>query len=363
MKAINAIGTGMIGIFVPIYIIELGYGIQIALIWLLIHHISISFGAFIVMKVSNRIGLVRCWYVRLVLISIFLISLLFIGTNNVQTLLLLAVVSGLEAAFFWIPFNIMLVRSTDEGHMARSLAFVENVRSTVGIFVPAVAASVIVLFGYNMFFVVSLVIILVSIIPVLGIPNEPTHFNFNKKHLWSVLRENKSHIIPEIIKNLAYESKIILLLFVFISGFTVLDVGLLETIGVFLGVMATYVVGALSDVWKKEVVLKITAVLVSLVSLGVWYIGTINPTPLLLFIIILTSGIALKSFATSYNSYVFNRARGNEEEFLVMIEIPNLIGRFILFSLCVVLYKSLPIIFLFISIVFIFFWFVDASEL
>lgn len=353
----------MIGIFVPIYIIELGYGIQIALVWLLIHHVCISLGAFFVMKVANKIGLVHCWYVRLVLISVFLISLLFVGANDMQTLLLLAVISGLEAAFFWIPFNIMLVRSTDEGHMARSLAFVENVRSTVGIFVPAVAASVIVLFGYNMFFVVSLIIILVSIVPVLGIPNEPTHFNFDKKHLWSVLVENRSHIVPEIIKNLAYESKIVLLLFVFISGFTVLDVGILETIGVFLGVIATYAVGALSDVWKKEVVLKITAVLVTAVSLGVWYVGALNPTPLLLFIIILTSGIALKSFATSYNSYVFNRARGNEEEFLVMIEIPNLIGRCILFSVCALMYQSLPLVFLFIGVVFTFFWFVDASEL
>jgi hypothetical protein len=60
---------------------------------------------------------------------------------------------------------------------------------------------------------------------------------------------------------------------------------------------------------------------------------------------------------------MYNQARKDDAQFLVLREIPTVLGRLILFSIAILLYNHLPLIFLSVGIIFIYFWFLDTRKL
>jgi hypothetical protein len=60
---------------------------------------------------------------------------------------------------------------------------------------------------------------------------------------------------------------------------------------------------------------------------------------------------------------MYNQARKDDAQFLVLREIPTVLGRLILFSIAILLHNHLPFIFLSVGIIFIYFWFLDTKKL
>ena len=197
MNTLAGVGMGLVGLFIPIYLLELGNSVFTVVVWLLTHHLSLLLGAFLAVYISNSIGLVRCWYVRIILVTILFIGL-FILPSYPDILFVLAFISGVESAFFWIPYNILVVRKTEDLTIGSSLAFMSNVGSAVGIIVPGIAALLIVVYGYNILFAIAFIFILVSIIPVLPLRHEKTNFQFNLSEIRSIVPNDTACLTPPI---------------------------------------------------------------------------------------------------------------------------------------------------------------------
>jgi len=159
MNTLSGIGMGLVGIFVPIYLLHLDFQLSTVVLYLMTHHISLLAGAFLSIFISNKIGLVRCWFIRVALITLLFTGLHFLPANH-SIVFMLGIISGIESAFFWIPYNILTVRKTDEATMGSSLAFMSNIGSAVGLVIPLVAALIIVSYGYSALFAVALFFIL-----------------------------------------------------------------------------------------------------------------------------------------------------------------------------------------------------------
>src|SRR3989344_1566321 len=243
MNTIAGIGTGLVGLIIPFYLFEIGTSISVENALLLLHHLSMLFGAFLAVYFSNIIGLVRCWYIRIVLVAILFAGFILLP-NYPAILFILAFISGMEAAFFWIPYNILTVRKTEEATIGSSLAFMSNVGSAVGIIVPGIAALLIVSYGYVVLFITASIFILISIVPVLSLRHEKTNFQFKLKEISSMVRQNRQFIVPEILDNLGQDAQVIWTLFLFITALTVLDIGTLGVLAGIVGMVVTHITGA-----------------------------------------------------------------------------------------------------------------------
>ncbi|MEK7187258.1 MAG: hypothetical protein AAB691_00225 [Patescibacteria group bacterium] len=336
MNTLAGIGMGLVGVFIPIYLLELGYAFPAVILWLLIHHSSLLVGAFLVVFISNSIGLVRCWYIRVFLVS-FLFGGLFLLPSQPSFLYTLAVISGMEAAFFWIPYNILTVRKTEDATMGSSLALMSNIGSGVGIIVPGIAAILIVTFGYGVLFATALFFILVSIFPTLPLRDEKTNFHFDRAVVKKIVKENKRFIVPEILDNLGQDTQVIWTLFIFITGLTVLDIGALGIITGIIGMGVTYITGSMIDTWNKKTVVRIGAVLATIMWGISYFVAVYAPTPATLYLVTAIRGLVLGVFVSAYGVIMFNQARHHDAQFLVLREIPTIFGRIILFVATLVL--------------------------
>ncbi len=358
MNTILGIGTGLIGIFIPIYLLELGFSLKIVITWLIVHHSSLLLGAFLAIFISNTIGLVRVWYIRLALITIFFAGLHFLPTYPFL-LFILGIISGLESAFFWIPYNILTIRKTSSNNIGSSLALISNIGSIVGMAIPLIAALVITKFGYNILFALSLLFIIISIIPVIPLSHEKTNFEFKRKSVSDIVRNNKHFILPEIFDNLGQDAGIIWLLFIFITGLTVLDLGILGVISSIVGILVTHLTGHLIDKWHTNKVIRFGAILTTLTWTASYFIAIYSPTPLMLYIITTLRGLSIGIFSMSYISVMFNRARNYDAQFIVLREIPTILGRILVFSLSIILISlnKFELTFIIVALLSLYFWF------
>ncbi len=364
MNTLSGIGTGFVGIFIPIYLLELNYSFFTVVAWLAIHHLSLMGGAFLAVRVSNIIGLVRCWYVRILLVAVLFGGLVLLPEYS-SLLFFLALISGTEAAFFWIPYNILTVRKTEAATMGSSLAFMSNVGSIFGMAVPIIAAVLIVSYGYAFLFAIALMFILVSIISVLPLRSEKTDFQFKAQEIAKVVRVNRHFIIPEIIDNLGQDAQVIWILFIFITALSVVDIGIL---GVFVGIVGlaiTHITGALIDTWDKKTVVRLGAAGTTVMWIASYLVAIWAPTPLLLYLVTVLRGFILGIFVAAYGAIMFNRARGADAQFLVLREVPTILGRIILFGTTLVLISigQFELIFLVVAIISIYFWFNNLDSL
>jgi MFS family permease len=364
MNTLCGIGMGLVGIFIPIYLLELGNSIFAVIAWLLIHHVTLLLGTFLAVYISNIIGLVQCWYIRVFLVAL-LFSGLFFLPEYPGILLILAFISGIESAFFWLPYNILTVRKTEDATIGSSLALMSNVASAAGIVVPGIAAFLIIYFGYNTLFAIALFFILISIIPVLSLRHEKTTFRFNLTEIRKIVRENKHFILPEILDNLGQDAQVIWTLFLFITSFTVLDIGALGVIAGLVGMIVTHITGKLIDKWNKKALMRFGAIATTLMWLLSYLVALFSPTPILLYTVTVLRGFSLGIFASAYGAIMFNRARKTDSQFLVLREIPTIFGRVVVFvsSLIFISIGKFELVFVLVAILSVYFWFNDIDRL
>jgi hypothetical protein len=364
MNTLMGIGTGLVGIFIPIYLLQLGFSLKMVITWLIVHHASLLLGAFASVFVSNIIGLVRGWYIRGILATLLFGGLYLIPGHH-SLIFLLGFISGMESAFFWIPYNILTVRKTDHKNIGSSLALMSNVGSIVGIGIPLIAALIITHYGYPVLFFLALFFILISLIPVIPLSHEKTHFEFSRKAIAEIVRKNRNFILPEILDNLGQDAGVIWFLFIFTTGLTILDIGFLGVISSVVGIVVTHLTGHLIDNWNNQKVIRFGAVATTITWVASYFVAVYVPTPIMLYIATVLRGFAIGIFAMSYGSVMFNKARDADAQFLVLREVPTIFGRIVVFAAAIILISlgHFELTFLMVALLSLYFWFNNLEKL
>src|SRR3989344_6590422 len=103
MMSLNNFAMAFVAIFIPIYLLQLGYSFQMVMIWMIIHHSAIVVFAFITILVSNRIGVVHTLHFRFILLLTYFFLLTFCLQDFPFLFYLIPILGGAEAAFYWMP--------------------------------------------------------------------------------------------------------------------------------------------------------------------------------------------------------------------------------------------------------------------
>jgi len=363
MMSLNGFAMSFVAIFVPIYLFNLGYSFQMVMIWMMIHHATLLLFAFITVKVSNKIGLVHSLHVRFGLLLTYFLLLLF-GLKDIPVLFyIIPIISGAESAFYWIPLNILFVRNTKEKNMGKSMSKFIVIPKAISMAGPLIGAFITIHYGFNILFAFAMFLLFFTFLPILSLRSEKTNFIFSKAKFKEIWQKNKQYFVPEIIDNLAEDAMALWTIFIFIQLASTLEVGIIGTITSVASLFFTLTLGKLTDQWNKHKLIKIGAFLVSVVWFVNFTIGEFFPNQYLFYIATIFATLSLKVFLVPYSSLMYNQARKDDAQFLVLREIPTVLGRLILFSIAILLNKHLPLIFLSVGIIFIYFWFLDTRKL
>ena len=333
MNFLRTFATSLPGIFVPIYLFGLPnkphlFGTEftsnfawIALYYAIWSCVAALANAFLLRAVFRILGFK--W--SLVLSTVFLAGIfasLVMVRQHFYFVFLAAILSGLAAHFYWIPFHIFFVRKADTGgkfgEESALQMFMGNVAGAIG---PLVAGIIIDQFGFRALFGIAIFFILCSAFPVLVWVNEQGHRDHD---LWGSARRYLARprtrrltlaFMGNAIEGTLYDMAWPLLLYIVLKDFV--SVGALATFSIAFSSLFILWLGRLIErnkfVWLQKASLVINALL--------YGVRLIPLTPLRAYAIDVTDRMNGKIYGVTFTTEIYDAAHEvGESDLLVYRE-------------------------------------------
>ncbi len=325
---INKIASSIISVYIPAYLLSLGFPLSRVILFFIINHaIGLLFGLFLFVPLVQRWGLLNTFklYYPLQILSFILLAL--VKTYHFPPELI-ALVNGLALFAYWIPMNIFLVKYADHKQMGSAVSKFFALPNLFGIIGPLLGALLIPIFGFWPVFVLTVVGLLVSFVPLLSLQGSEVTVSLNFKKAWSRFVRNKTLFLFEFLDNMIEESDWFWGVYVFViigSLSTPGIVGSLEAIG---GSVFTLLVGKYANQHSRKLI-PVAAFFLLVVTL--FKIFTTNPFGA--YALSLAGSFVLNFFLVTYFSTIYKTIKNDsEEEFLILREIPTVLGRMVVFT-------------------------------
>ncbi|HRN96159.1 MAG TPA: hypothetical protein PLD54_01795 [Candidatus Levybacteria bacterium] len=327
-NTIRSVALSLIGIYIPIYLLTLGYTLSEVIVFFTLTHVcALLIGLFVIVPLLKKYGpitVLKCSF----LLQIFFLSLLLILDSTPFPLFFLALINGAQNMAYWMPLNLLFIKNSDKNSMGGNLGKFFALPKFFGIFGPLLSAVLIPLVGFLPVFILAVFGLGVSYIPLLKIPNQSIQIPLNFNNAWKRLRKQKTLFLLEGLDNIIEESEWFWGIYVYLligSLSTPGIIGSLEAIG---GALFTIFVGKYANKHAKKII-PIGAVLVILImTLRIFITDTVTA-----YSITVIASFVMTLFLVSYFTSIYKTVKGeDEEEFIILREIPTVFGRLVVFG-------------------------------
>lgn len=327
---LHNVALSVISVYIPIFLLTQGFSLSKTIAFFMVFHSTgLLFTLSICPSLLRRWGMVHLLKVYYPFEICFFILLNFLPILP-SFFWIIAVVGGLATFSYWVPMNILLIKYAKKEKMGSDLANFFALPKVFGIFGPLISASLIPLIGFWPVFIIVIIGLILSYLPLAGIHNSEitASFDFQISRAWSKLRERKLLFILEGFDNIVEESEWFWGIFVFLIIGTLHAPGIVASLEALGSAVFTVMVGKLADRSAK--------VLIPIASAGliiVWVVRAFINNALTAYIITLVASFVMTLFLVSYFSMIYKAVKNQkEEEFLILREIPTVLGRMVVFG-------------------------------
>lgn len=248
-RLIQGLAAAMFALFVPIFIYETS-GHEFWVVGLFYAFLSFLYAGLLVpgMELTNRIGFSKA----LALSAVFAVgqyfTLYFMNAENIWMLLLiLAVFTTGFRIFHWVPYQVDFTSFTDTHTRGRDVSLMFATIAFMGVIGPLLAAFIITKAGYQMLFIVGMILLCMAAFSYLFVPAVEQEFTWTYKetitHLFS--KKYRNVMVGEMANGAELVVTLIawpIFLYEIVNG-NLLEIGLLSTVIVGVTIVIQLLVG------------------------------------------------------------------------------------------------------------------------
>lgn len=264
--ALVSFGAGLISVFVPVYLWELGYEI-----WEIILFYCLKSAFHICLLFLVEPLLRRMTEKTMMAVGIPFLVLYFFGLGFIEQLpilfYLLPIAQPLYMIFFWLGYHTDFANASDDDHVGEEVGANLMLSALVKFASPFIGGVLIGLFGFGSGFVVASIIMLLALVPLYFFPSRNVASDLSmRKVLTSTFKDNTSFRLS----SLGYANEkmvdiIIWPLFIFLTVGSVEQLGGIISLGLLIGGLTTYISGRMSDNGSGRSIISFGALGVALV--------------------------------------------------------------------------------------------------
>ncbi len=163
-RGIRSLAFGLIGIFVPIYLLKNSYSLLEIVLFLFALYAALGIYAFSAAILESKWGLKRVVLISTPILLVYF-GLLFTIPYFRWPALLLGFVHGAEQALYWIPMNTKFAQDTARGKKGKQISYAAVIESVAVIVAPLLGGIVLSYYSFNVLVLAVVALILVSIVP------------------------------------------------------------------------------------------------------------------------------------------------------------------------------------------------------
>ena len=340
--AIRAFAFALAGVFIPVYLYQMGYSFTTIFLFYGILGIVTAIFSLFSAKIFSKIGLKHCMLISMPFL-IILFALLYTLETYRWPMILLSLIYGIHAAFFWVPYHIDFTRFSNKKQRAMQVGFSKIAASVFAAFGPLVGGLILAFFGFHVLFITVIVFLIGSIVPLFLTKeiHQPFHFSLKEFFQGQKLKEVLGFIGHGAEMRLGWVVWP-LFIFLFILGEKYISLGIVSSLALFSGIIFTFIAGRLSDIKKRESILKIGAVGNAII----WIIKSFIVTPIQVIITDIFYGATQATMHVPFDTMSYDKARKrNVTGMILQREFYVHLGTFLIFMLLIIFADSLVEIF------------------
>lgn len=325
---VHGVAMSFVSIYVPIFFLSRGYSLtQVVGYYALLHLSGLLAALTIIPWCIERFGILRVFKWNYLFGMVYYAGLFLFDTHPAP-IGAIAILGGLATFFYWVPLNIFLLKNSDFDRMGSDMANFFALPKMFSIAGPLLSAAMVYFFGFWPTFAIAIIGSFLSYIPLASLSVSAIVIRFRFGDAWKALRRRKLIFFLEGFDNIIEESEWFWGIYAYLligSLVTPGIVGSLESLG---AVLFTVFIGRLANKKDKAMVV-IASVGIMMLSLSRMFVES----QLAAYAVSLIASLLLTAFLVSYFSVVYRAVKGeSEEEFIILREIPTVIGRMIVFG-------------------------------
>ena len=260
--AIKYFAISLIAIFVPIYLFQQGFDLRYIFLFFAIYSFFFFLTAYSSIKLSTRIGIKHGMLISMPFLIAYFILLDFVTPNSLNWIFFLApILAGIHGSLFWGNFHIDFAAFSSRKTRAQQISGYTVIALILAAIGPIVGGFIILHLGFNILFILVSVLLLISTIPLFMSEENYIHRDFSIKKVGNVIKK----LGPLGLCGFVGQAMILCglyawPLFIFLILKTYLDVGLLTSLSLAIGVVSTFFIGRLADKVGRRKILRIGSV-------------------------------------------------------------------------------------------------------
>jgi MFS family permease len=297
--------------------LKLGFSLTDIFIFWLIYGFSLFVFNILAAYLSKKVGFKLIIVVSMILQFLYLYLLYILKFHMIQ-LPILGIISGFQAAFYWLPINFLFTTHSDKNEMGSDTSKFFTIPSILTLPVPVISSIIIVIFGFNYLFILSGIIYAISLYPLFRLPNIEVNFTFDFAKYKNLFKKYTRYFWAEFLENIREEFEAIILpIVIFLTVKNIISVGIVNALGSVGAILFTLFVGKLTDREGKQRLMRIGAS----VMIFCWLARLIFPNAGVFYVISIAVGFVEALVLIPFSSIIYSNAKKEDPiDFLLFRE-------------------------------------------
>jgi len=315
---LRTFGLALVGVFIPIFLIEKGFTLTQAFLFLTIFYALFTIYAPLTALLSHKIGIKHTAMISPFLTISYYTFLVFIIDKFDTGFYLIAAIGALGILTYWVPMNSYFAKESDSEHRSEETAYFEALPQLAAVAAPFIGGTIITFFGFNWLFLIASLCILALIKPL----STSLDYKSSLKHPWKSFiktKPNKHYLELFFIHGmLMICSALVYPFYTYTVSQNFEITGIVTSITVLGMASCAIMVGKIADKKDKVALIKIGS-LVSLASFSALLIPT--SSNLFIYTLSFPIGVGHMLIAIPLFSLFCNRIKESRTEFMALRDI------------------------------------------
>lgn len=346
---LRTFAESFVALFIPIYLLELGYSLQIVLFYFLLCFVLVVITMPLGMFLNRSLGVKK----TMVLGTVGLICLYY--TLHLVSVgfpyYIVALIHGCSLGVYFSAFNIELTKASIKRAEGRELSFLKVIVLVSASIGPVVGAIIASQTSFHVVFLVVSLFLIISVIPLFLSKDFFVHYHWSLRDMFRADSKRKA-VMYQAHGFLTVASEILWPIFIYFTIKNIVSLGIMVTVSSFLIILFIMYVGKIADTNDKK-----------LLSVGIfsyapfWIIRLFLLSPIGLFISQFIGSFLNAMIDIAISKMVYQKAEHDPDigNYFLFRELHLGIGRIILLSIAIVTNSLTPIFVLAFFVTFLYF--------
>ena len=345
-RTIILVASGFLGLFLPVFLLINIKSLELVLLYYLIgwglYLFLVAPGAMLI----NKFGIKAVFTAALPVLALYYATLYFLPGDVLVFTVLSMLVLVLYRMLYWVPYHTEFASLSQRENRGKQLGLLDFFSSFLGIIIPLVSGFLIKEFGFQLVFVIVIILIFTAMIPLRFLPRLKVRYSWSYKKTWQEFfsRKNRKMMLAYMgdgAENWVGGALWPIFIWQLLEG-QYLTVGAISSVITLVAVVLKLAVGDYSDKFSKRKMMRIGSILY---AFG-WIVKMFITTAFQIFLASTYHNFALILLRTPLDALMYEKAADSGhyvDEYSTLREMFLQLGRVIVIVAVLLLLRFLPL--------------------